>query len=118
VSDRNFHALRGRVQYKAKTLLLSAAYRENYNFNSVTLSSHSSRARNYSYDASWVPRGWLAVGAGYSKLHLDTVSGIAFFADAQFIQGQNSIYISNVHAANLGARFAIKKFADLYLGYT
>jgi hypothetical protein len=118
ISDRNFHALRGRVQYKAKNLLLSAAYRQNYNTNSVTLSTHSSRARNYSFDASWTPRGWFAVDAGYSKLHLDTVSGIAFFADSQNIRGLSSIYISNLHNANFGARFAIKKVADLYLGYT
>ena len=58
ISDRNFHALRGRAQYKAKTLLLSAAYRQEYNTNSVSLSTHSAKARNYSFDASWTPRGW------------------------------------------------------------
>ena len=107
ISDRNFHALRGRVQYKAKTLLLSAAYRQNYNTNSVTLSTHSARARNYSFDASWAPRAWLAFDAGYSRLHLNTVSGIAFFANSEQIKGLHSIYISNLHAANSGARLCI-----------
>jgi hypothetical protein len=118
IADRNFHALRGRVQYKAKNLLLSAAYLQDYNTNSVSLSIHSSRARSYSFNASWTPHSWFSLDAGYSKLHLNTVSGIAFFAGGQEIQGLNSIYISNIHAANLGARFAIKKRADLYLGYT
>jgi hypothetical protein len=118
ISDRNFHALRGRVQYKAKTLLLSAAYRQNYNTNSVAVTTHSSRARNYSFDASWAPRNWFAFDAGYSRLHLDTVSGIAFFASGQLVKGLNSIYISNLHAANFGARFAIRKKADLFIGYT
>ena len=118
ISDRNFHALRGRVQYKAKSLLLSTAYRQSYNTNSVTLSTHSARARNYSWDASWAPRSWFAFDAGYSKLHLDTVSGLAFFAAPDFITGRNSVYISNVHAANFGARFGIAKRADVYAGYS
>jgi hypothetical protein len=29
-----------------------------------------------------------------------------------------SIYISNIHAGNLGARFALGKRADFYVGYT
>jgi hypothetical protein len=118
IADRNFHALHGRVQYKAKNLLLSAAYLQDYNTNSISLSVHSSHARNYSFNAAWTPRNWFSLDAGYSKLHLDTVSGIAFFAGGQDIQGLNSVYISNLHAANLGARFAIKKRADLYVGYT
>jgi hypothetical protein len=118
IADRNFHALHGRVQYKAKSLLLSAAYRQDYNTNSISLSVHSSHARNYSFNAAWTPHAWFSLDAGYSKLHLDTVSGIAFFANGQDVQGLNSVYISNLHAANLGARFAIKKRADLYVGYT
>jgi hypothetical protein len=118
IADRNFHAIRARVQYKAKNLLLSGAYLENYNTNSITVSVHSSRARTYSFNASWTPHPWFSLDAGYSKLHLDSVSGIAFFAGGQEITGFNSIYISNIHAANLGARFAIKKRADLYVGYT
>ena len=110
--------MRGRVQYKAKTLLLSAVYRQNYNTNSVAVSTHSSRARNYSFDASWAPRNWFAFDAGYSRLHLDTVSGIAFFASSQLVRGLNSIYVSNLHAANFSARFAIGKKADLFVGYT
>jgi hypothetical protein len=118
ISDRNFHALRGRAQYKAKTLLLSAAYQQNYNTNSVTLSAYSSRARNYSFDGSWTPRGWFALDAGYSKLHLDTASGLAFFAGGSLLSGINTIYVSNVHLVSFGARFALGKRADLYTGYT
>ena len=46
IADRNFHALRGRAQYKAKTLLLSAGDRQNYNTNSVSLTAHSARSRS------------------------------------------------------------------------
>ena len=117
IADRNFHALRARAQYKAKTLQLSAAYTQDYNTNSVSLSTHSARARNYSVDASWVPRSWFGLDAAYAKLHLDTVSGIAFFGGGNLITGQNSIYISNLHAFNFSARIGIGKRADLFLGY-
>jgi hypothetical protein len=117
ISERNYHAFGGRVQYKTKTLQLAAATRTNYNTNSVALSAHSSRARNYSFDGSWTPRGWLSFDAGYSKLHLDTVSGIAYFASG-LVEGQRSFYLSNLHAANGGVRVTIRSRADLWLGYT
>jgi hypothetical protein len=118
VADRNYHVIDGRVQYKVKNLTLSFQTRANYNVNSVSLSTYSSHARNYSANASWMPRDWFSLDAGYSKLHLNTVGGIAYFATGQFVQGEQSYFFSNIHAANLGVRFLmLKKRADLYLGY-
>ena len=116
VSEKNYHALGARVQYKHKTLLLAAATRSSYNNNSISVTAYSSRARNYSLDASWVPRNWLAFDAGYSKQHLDTVGGIAYFTSS-LILGEQSLYISNIHAINLGVRFGVGKRVDLYAGY-
>ena len=121
VSDRKYHALGGRFEYRVKKLTLSAAYKENYNNNSVTLSSsYSSHARSYSANASWAPRDWFTLDASYSKLHLDSLSGIAFFAGPATAPQltSNQIYISNIHAANIGARFVVAKRVDLYAGYT
>lgn len=118
IADRNYHVLNARAQYKLKTLTLTFRSGANYNVNSVTLSTYGSHARTYAGNASWNPRDWLTLDAGYSKLHLNTVGGIAYFADGRFIQGQQSYYISNIHAGNLGARFALKSRADLYLGYS
>jgi len=119
VSGRNYQALGGRFQYRIKKLALGAMYKENYNNNSVTLSSYSSHSRNYSANASWAPRDWFTLDASYSKLHLDSLSGIQFFAgtDAASSLTSNQVYISNIHAANLGARFVVAKRVDLYLGY-
>ncbi len=117
VGERNYHALGGRVQYKSKTLQLSAATRANYNVNSAALSVHSSRARNYSFDGGWAPRDWFSLDAGYSKLHLDTLSGIAYFASG-LVEGQRSHYVSNLHAAYGGTRVAIRGRAELWFGYT
>jgi hypothetical protein len=120
VSLRNYHAIRSKVQYRTKTLTLSGGYQENYNNNSIAITAYSSRARTYIADASWTARSWVSLDGSYSKLHLDTIGGIDFFAGsprAAEITGQQSVYISNIHAASLGLRFALAKRADLYAGY-
>jgi hypothetical protein len=121
-SDRNYHGLGARVQWKAKNLTLSAAARSSYNTNSSNLFVYSSRGRNYSFDGSYNARTWLSLDAGYSKMHLDTMSGIAYFAllsgrNPSFVQGDSSLYRSNIHAVNIGARASIRKRADLFFGY-
>lgn len=123
ISDRHYHALGARAQFKHKNILITTSYRQNYNNNPVSISSYSSHSRNYSADASWVARGWLSFDAGYSKLHLDTVSGLSFFAGTprpQLIAPGNygSLYFSSIHAGNLGLRVELKKRTSLYAGYS
>jgi len=60
----------------------------------------------------------MSFDAGYSKLHLDTIGGIAYFLNFQLITGDRSYYISNIHATNATAHFTITKLADLYVGYS
>lgn len=120
-SLRDYHAISGRLQYRTKKLQLATSYKENYNNNSITLTAYSSRARSYSSNATWTARSWFSVDASYSRLHLDTIGGIAFFAGApraQLITGLQSVYASNIHAATLGMRFSIGKRTDLYAGYS
>ena len=118
VSDRNYHALGARVRYRLKSLQLSAFTRANYNINSVSLSSYSSRSRTYAADIAWSPTSWMSFDAAYSKLHLNTIGGIDYFANGNEILGESSLYFSNLHSGNFGVRFGLKKRADLYLGYT
>ena len=120
VSDRDYHALGARFDYRIGKLTLGAAYKENYNNNSIAFTAYSSHARNYSANASWAPRDWFTLDASYSKLHLDSLSGIVFFAgvDAQSPLTSNQLYVSNIHAANLISRFVLSKRVDLYVGYT
>jgi len=121
LSDRNYHTLGGRVDYRTRKLRLSAGYREVYNVNApVALSDFSSHSRNYSAEGSWSPKDWFSLDASYTKLHLDTVSGTAFFATINnpSLQQFPALYLSNIHAANLGTRFGLKKRADLYVGYS
>ncbi len=116
VADKNYHLLGARLRYKARTVVLESSYRQRYNTNSVSLSTHSARGRDYTAAASWNPRGWFGFDASYAKLHLDTVSGIAYFASFELNRGQ-SVYISNLHTGNLGVRMGLRR-ADVYLGYS
>ena len=121
VSDKNFHTLSGRAQYRVKKLQLGAQYRESYDFNS-SFSLYSSHQRSYSASAVWTPKDWFSLDASYNKLHIDGSSYLAFFAStgsrASLQESYRSLYISNIHSANLGVRFAIRRRADLYVGYS
>jgi hypothetical protein len=100
---------------------LSASYRQVYNVNSpVSYSTFSSHSRDYSANASWAPKDRFSLDASYMKLHLDTVSGLAFFAGTGRPVGQSfdQLYLSNIHAANLSAHFGLTRRADLYVGYS
>ena len=116
-SEGNYQDFSGRIEYKLKNLRLSAASTVNYNTTAVTLTSYSSRSRTYSAGASWSPHPWFSFDASYNKLHLDTLGGIAYFANTQ-LQTAQSYYLSNIYAVNVGVRLALLKRADLYLGYS
>jgi hypothetical protein len=123
ISPKNYHSINGRLGYRARRLQLSATYRQVYNLNApFVFATFDSHTRQYSANASWAPKDWFSLDASYVKLHLDTRGGIAFFVNTgnrpQLISNMPSYYISNVHAANLGVRFAIRRHADLYVGYS
>jgi hypothetical protein len=117
-SDKNYQDLNARIQYKKKSLLLSAYVQTNYNNDSISLTAYSSHARTYSANLSWSPFGWLSFNADYVKLHLDTLGGLSFFDNGNLLQNQYSLYISNLHTGNIGLRFALGKRVDLYAGYS
>jgi len=117
-SDKNYQALGTRVQYKRRSLLLSAYANSNYNNDSVTFTAYSSHARTYGANTSWSPLKWLSFNADYSKLHMDSLGGLVFFEGGASPVAGYSLYISNLHTGNLGAHFALGRRADLYVGYS
>jgi hypothetical protein len=117
ISDANYRTAGGRVQFRTKKLTLSASSRANYNNNPASLSVYSSRSRNYGARASWRARNWLSFEADYSRVLLNTVGGLAYFARYQLVQGDRSYYFSNLHTANAGAHLSFAKRADIYLGF-
>jgi hypothetical protein len=116
-SDKNYHALSGRADYKLlKTLRFTAQAKSDYNENSVSLSSYGSHARIYSGSVSFTPKRWFSMDASASKSHVDTLGGIAFFTDSQLLQDQLSYYVSNLYSATLMTHFSYKRL-DLSVGY-
>ncbi len=125
ISASDYHTINGRVMYRLKNLQLSTSYKQYYNLNPpMSFSNFSSHSRSYNANASWTPRSWFALDASYSKQHLDTLDGLAFFSAltplsaSQLQTGFSSLYISNIHSGNMGVRLALGKRADLYAGYT
>ena len=49
-------------------------------------------------------------------MHLNTAGGIAYFLQGDLVNG-NSVYVSNIHAVNVSARFNVRKRAEIYVGY-
>jgi len=118
ISQGNYQVIRSRVQYRKRHYSLGGGYLENYNNNSIVITAYSSHSRTYTANASWNAKSWLSIDASYSKLHLDTIGGLAFFEGTPArLTDQPSIYISNIHAANLGLRFPVTARADFYVGY-
>ena len=123
VSDKNYQVFNARAEYKQRNYRLAGYAKTDYNSNSISLTSYESKSRNYGVDASWTPNEWFSIDVGYNKLHLDSLGGLSFFLiPTSAILPQSvfatSYYVSNIHTANLGARFAIKRWADVYFGYS
>jgi hypothetical protein len=120
ISQRNYHIIRATMLYRKKSVSLGGSYQENYNSNSIDITSYSSHARSYSVNGSWAASSRMSFNAVYSQLYLNTIGGLAFYAGdptTSLVTGMESIYISNIHALNFGAHFTPVKRTDLYLGY-
>ncbi|WP_321477651.1 hypothetical protein [uncultured Paludibaculum sp.] len=115
-SEKNYHAVSARTQWRQGPLTLSALARSYTNSNSTSLFAHSARTRQYSFDGSWTPRDWFSVDAGYSKLHSYTATGLAYFLASALVEGDQSLFLSNLHTGHLGAHFSIRNRVDLYAG--
>jgi hypothetical protein len=118
ISDGNYQAFRGRIEYKKKQFRVGAYGKTDYNINSDILTSYASHERTYGADGSWVWNSWFSIDASYAKLHLNTLGGIDYFSGGVDISGESSYYVSNIHSATLGARFTLLKRADFFIGYS
>jgi hypothetical protein len=120
IADKDYHALKARVEYKARSLRLSAYAGSDYNTNSNTLTSYASHSRQYGVDGSWTVNTRFSLDAGYARLHLDTLGGLAYFAGSpvQEVTGDSSYYVSNIHTGNLAAHIAASKRVDLSIGFS
>ena len=118
ISEKDYHVLRARAEYKLKTLRAAAYAKSDYNTNSASLTSYASRSRQYGIDGSWIPSDWFSIDAGYSRLHLNSLGAIGYFLNSAPVTGDESYYVSNIHTATLAARFTVRKRVDISVGYS
>jgi len=116
-SDKDFHALNARAQYRLAKYNISADYRSFNNSNSTSLFVHSSVGRSWSANGGWTPRAGVQLDAGYSYIHLDTLTGLAYFANFAQVDGDRSYYVSNLHTIHAGIQVRAKKRVDIYGGF-
>jgi hypothetical protein len=122
ISEKNYQAFRGRIEFKKRNYRLAAYARTNYNTNSASLAAYASKSRQYGLDASWNLKTWFSLDAGYGKQHLDTLAALDFYVlsgrISQLVTSDSSYYVSNIHTATLLARFEIRRRADISIGYS
>jgi hypothetical protein len=119
LSSKKFHAETARVQWRKDRFSIGASFKSRENDNSASLINHSSTSRHYGVNASWTPAGGkFSFDGGYTKLDIDTASGIFnFFAAGPAAEAARSFYTSNLHTLNLGARMQPHSRLALFLGY-
>ena len=120
VSEREFHTERGRIQWRKDGLVLGFQFKNAVNDNGTSLINHSSTSRGVGANASWsAPTGRFTFDASYTKLDIDTRSGIFnFLGEIEPEAVRGSFYTSNLHVFYLGSRIEAHDRLLLYLGYT
>ncbi len=118
VSEKDYEGYSARLQWRPGVFSLSALARVANNSNATTLFAHSAKTRHYAVDGSWNPRDWFSIEGGYAKLHAGTVTGIGYFLASAIVNGQQSIFISNLHTGHMGAHVSLKDRVDLYAGFS
>jgi hypothetical protein len=119
ISDKDYHALKARLEYKARAWRVSGYAASDYNTNSNSFTSYASHTRRYGVDGSWTAKTWFFIDAGYERLHVNSLGGLAYFAGSPstLVTGDSSYYVSNINSANIVARFAVGKRIDLSIGF-
>lgn len=118
ISDKDYHGLSARAQIKRSSFSVSGMARLFYNFNTVSLSVHSSRTRQYGFNTVWTPCAWFSLDGGYAFLRADAATGIRYFAAGAMVSGRQALWVSNLHAGNLGVRASLRDRIDLFTGFS
>ncbi len=118
-SERKFHSETVRVQWRKNGFLLGGSFKSCENDNSATLITHSSVGRHYGFNGSWVnPGGRLTLDGGYTKVELDTASGIFnFFPEGETPAASRAFYTMNLHNVYFSTRIQPCARLTVYLAY-
>lgn len=116
-SDKNYEAYTARASWRQAKFNLSSDFKSFNNANSTSLYVHSSTGRTWGATGGFTPRPSVRIDAGYNYLHLDTLTGLAYFADFELVESNRSYYVSNLHTLHAGVSAQVKKKVDLYAGF-
>lgn len=131
ISQNRFHGATAKGQWKWKSWLASASFKESHNrtqapfsplpaFELAPTTGSDYESRQYSANVGWSPNKPYGFDASYAKLHLDTASGILNFPVPGLpeVSGRRSLYLSNIHYGRLTFRWEIRQRATLFVGYS
>jgi hypothetical protein len=116
-SDKDYQAIQARADYRGAKGEISASYSSFTNTNSANLFVHSSTGRTWAVDGGWTPVSGVRLDAGYHFAHLDTLTGLAYFADFALVESERSYYLSRLHTLHAGAQVQVRKRVDFYAGF-
>lgn len=119
ISDRRFHNETARLQWRGRGASVSAHFKNRTNNNPVQLVNYASTSRSGGLQFSWArPDGAVTLDGGYGYLHLDSSAGIFdLFDPERESPAGRTVYTSNLHTLNVGARLEPHNRLTLYLGY-
>lgn len=115
-SDKDYQAIRARLEYRKAKYGLSSEYRSFNNTNSTSMFTHSSQGRTWGATGNWTARPGVQLDGGYSYLHLDTLTGLAYFANFELITRNRSYYVSNLHTFHGSVQLQVGKRVEVYTG--
>ncbi len=120
ISEREFHNETARVQWRKKAFVFGASFKSAVNDNSASLINHSYTSRQFGVNASWTQKdGSFTIDANYTKLDLNTASGIFNFLQAtEPGVERHNFYTSNLHTLYFGSRIQARPRLTFYLGYS
>ena len=120
ISEREFHNEAARVQWRKKGFVFGTSFKSAVNDNSASLINHSYTSRQFGVNTSWTQKdGRFTVDANYTKLDLNTASGIFNFLPAtEPGVERRSFYTSNLHTVYFGSRIQARPRLTFYLGYS
>ena len=120
ISEREFHNETARVQWRKKAFVFGASFKSAVNDNSASLINHSYTSRQFGVNTSWTQKdGRITIDANYTKLDLNTASGIFNFLQAtEPGVERHNFYTSNLHTLYFGSRIQARPRLTFYLGYS
>jgi hypothetical protein len=131
IADKRYHGETARVEFKRKTWLLTGSFKTYRNRNTpppvlsalegAVSSLHRLESNQYTFSFSYTPAKarWTFDG-GYSRLQLETASGIVNFplAPGPNVAARRNLYETDLHHAHATLRVEFPRQTTLFLGYS